>query len=154
MASWYSLTNIRQMEGLVDQCLILFDKSMDKLQGQPLDLGLWVEMYAFDVIGNLTFLKPFGMMEAGDDLGHLMDGLEFGTLYGAMVGQVPELHPWLLGGSTMAKLWMKIPLVGRNNPAPIVIKVSSRRDQKPIPPNHRTVLKDPATDGSRCNPRA
>jgi hypothetical protein len=49
------------------------------------------------VIGEITFAQKFGFLEEGNDVDGMMGAIEGMLSYAAICGQVPELHPFLLG---------------------------------------------------------
>lgn len=57
-------------EPAVDSCIQLFMSRLSCLvdQGGPINLGEWLEFYAFDVIGEITFSKKMGFLEQGADV--------------------------------------------------------------------------------------
>ncbi len=69
-------------------------KMLEKIS-TPVDLGEWVEWYAFNVIGEITFLKRSGFMEEERDINDLIK--YFGESFLGWVTQVPEMHKLLLG---------------------------------------------------------
>jgi hypothetical protein len=109
VANKFSMTSLRDLEPLMDKCSVIFLKAMHELSGAPLDLGKWLQWYAFDVIGAITFQQPFGFMEERKDIRDMIRGLEFGLWYGSLVGQIPEIHPWLLGNPFLNHLLPAIP---------------------------------------------
>lgn len=89
----YSMESLRDLESFVDEAIAVFMKHMDGMQGSIVDMGNWVQLFAFDVIGGVTFSKLFGFMDAGRD-----DG-SFGQIESALqsaswIGQVPLLY-WI-----------------------------------------------------------
>lgn len=65
--------------------------------GRSFDLFTWMQFYAFDVIGEITLGRSFGLVEAGYDKDGLLHAVHVGSIsYGSMVGLVPEIHPWYL----------------------------------------------------------
>lgn len=56
VASLYSMTNLVQMEPLVNECTeLMVAKFADfARQGVLVDMGRWLQCYAFDVIGKIT----------------------------------------------------------------------------------------------------
>lgn len=56
VAFLYSMTNLVQMEPFVDECTaLLVAKFADfAKQGESVDMGHWLQCYAFDVIGQVT----------------------------------------------------------------------------------------------------
>lgn len=127
IAPAYSLSYLRHLEPLVDQCTSQFIDAMQDLAGQSIDLGEWLQWYAFDTIGNITFSKTFGFINDREDKNDILDGLEFGNRYNTVIGQVPGWHPWLIGNWTLVNNAMKIPVIARANPIVILNQVGSRR---------------------------
>ena len=97
VAQLFSMTNMRYYEPYVDECSAIFLKSMKDLQGQPVDLAIWLQWYAFDVIASLTFQRRFGFMEGRKDVDNLISGLDAGLRYIGVVGQYPGWHRFLMG---------------------------------------------------------
>jgi cytochrome P450 len=114
VAQKFSMTSMRSMEYLVDPCGKIFTDAMVELQGEVVDLGEWLQWYAFDVIGAITFSKRFGFMESRKDLGDVMVGLDVLTKYGSMAGQIS----WLTRLSE--SVWLRGMV---KDPFPIVTKV-------------------------------
>ncbi|KAJ9653012.1 hypothetical protein H2198_007759 [Neophaeococcomyces mojaviensis] len=104
VAQKFAMTSIRSLEPLVDPCSDIFTDAMQASAGQIVDLGTWLQWYAFDVIGAITFNRRFGFMEKQRDIENIIEGLDFGLAYGGIIGQMPWLHPWLLGNLTLRKL--------------------------------------------------
>ncbi|KPI43279.1 Pisatin demethylase [Cyphellophora attinorum] len=65
------------------------------LSGQTIDLAHWLNCYAFDVIGNITYSRRFGFLDEGEDIGGIMAALKKIGRYGSLVGIYNKLHPWL-----------------------------------------------------------
>lgn len=104
----YSMTSIRTLEYLVDPCSKIFTDAMTDLQGQTVDLGTWVQWYAFDVIGAISFSRRYGFMEERKDVHDVIAGIETGLMYATLVGQLPWLHQFLLGSAFFRKLLKKL----------------------------------------------
>lgn len=122
----YSSSYLRQLEPFFDECSIMFTNAMMDLAGQPIDLGEWLQWYAFDVIGKITFSQSFGSLNSRKDRFGIIDGLEAGTKYNTVIGQVPELHAWLLGNSRLLDLLMAVPAIAKSNPIITLKKVCPR----------------------------
>ena len=101
----------------------MFMEAMRDLARQPIDLGEWLQWYAFDVIGNITFAQTFGFLSSRQDSLNVIDGIEAGNQYNTVIGQTPEWHPWLLGNGRLVDLMMKIPAVAKANPITTLNKV-------------------------------
>ena len=124
VAQKYSLASLKQMEPFVDQCSNIFIDAMKDLAGQPVDLGTWVQWYAFDVIGMITFMKRFGLMEKRGDEKQFLDNLEGGNFYSTLIAQLPGLHDWILGNPVIAWLFEAVPYLKKFNPQTEGIRVS------------------------------
>ncbi|EKG16143.1 Cytochrome P450 [Macrophomina phaseolina MS6] len=99
IAAAYSLTSLLAKEDAVDSCSRLF---VDKLgayadAGEPVDLGQWLQYYAFDVIGEFSFARKLGFLEKGADVDGMMETIAGILVYASLIGQLPEWHPFLLG---------------------------------------------------------
>ena len=99
VASMYSMSTIKQYEPYVDKCNRVLMQQFEKLEaaGQAFDLQSWMQSYAFDVIGEITFSSSVGFMEAGakdiDNIIKLLDSLNsFSTIIGIDRGLFPLLY--------------------------------------------------------------
>ncbi|KAI8301864.1 Cytochrome P450 monooxygenase gsfF [Colletotrichum sp. SAR11_240] len=87
------MSTLKELEPYVDSAIhVLFDK-LNEMVGQTVDMGNWVQLYAFDVIGEVTFSKRFGFMDVGSDDGSFKQ-IENALQSAAWIGQVPWLY-WL-----------------------------------------------------------
>lgn len=137
VSSKFSMTSLRGMEPLIWNCTDIFMDSMLELSGAPVDLGTWLQWYAFDVIGSITFGERFGFMEERRDIKGMIEGIELGLWYGAISGQLPEVHAYGLGSSFVNKLLNWFPnALEAHHPIPKVINVG-RRDSLVLR-NHHT----------------
>lgn len=73
-------------------------------QQKPVDLGLWLQYYAFDVVGEITFASKLGFLGRGEDVDGMMHSIEGMLSYAAIIGQVPGLHRLLLGNPLLTLL--------------------------------------------------
>lgn len=101
VAQLFSMTNMKAYEVYADECSQLFIDAMTELQGQSIDLGAWLQWYAFDVIASITFQRRFGFLEQRKDVHHMIQDLDFAFLYAKLIGQFPHLHKWLVGNKTL-----------------------------------------------------
>jgi cytochrome P450 len=99
VAGAYSLTSLLESEVAVDSCTELLQTRLDEYvaNGKPIDFGAWLQYYAFDVVGEVTFAKKLGFLDMGGDVDGMMATIEGILLYASLCGQVPEAHPFLLG---------------------------------------------------------
>ncbi|KAF2180281.1 cytochrome P450 oxidoreductase [Zopfia rhizophila CBS 207.26] len=80
IASAYSLPNLLESETAMDSCINLFMERLDEyaLNQKPIDLGTWLQYFAFDVRQKAWSIEQI-------------------LTYAALCGQVPEYHKFLLG---------------------------------------------------------
>lgn len=123
VAGKFSMTSILTMEPLVDKCSLIFVESMRDLEGEIVDLGEWLQWYAFDVIGMITFNRRFGFMEKRKDILDMISSIEYVLTYAGIVGQVPNLHPWLAGNKFMMKNLGRIPFLRVPDPLRTIVQV-------------------------------
>jgi Cytochrome P450 len=124
VAGKFSMTSIRTMEPFVNECSEIFVQCMKDLEGQKVDLGAWLQWYAFDVIGMITFNRRFGFMEERKDVLDMISSIESTLKYAGIVGQVPYLHPWLAGNQFIMRNIERIPFLHVPDPLRTIVEVS------------------------------
>ncbi|KAH7195432.1 cytochrome P450 [Fusarium oxysporum] len=95
----YAMSTLVQFEPFVDSTTTEFFKQLDQRyanQNDVLDFGTWLQYYAFDVIGELTYSKRLGFVDHGKDVDNIIGNLEWLLNYAAPVGQLPILDSLLL----------------------------------------------------------
>lgn len=105
----YSMSTLVHYESYVDECADLFCQRLSEMSArngwnQAVDMGHWLQCYAFDVIGLITYSKRIGFLDFGEDVGDVMRNLGDHLAYASVVGVYPWLHPilfkirnWLAG---------------------------------------------------------
>ncbi|RAK85091.1 cytochrome P450 family protein [Aspergillus costaricaensis CBS 115574] len=68
VARAYSMDSMVHLEPNVSSLLTSMVQKLDTLSG-VVDLGVFLQLFAFDVIGAVSFSRPFGYVTAGDDDG-------------------------------------------------------------------------------------
>ncbi|KAJ5613839.1 cytochrome P450 [Penicillium herquei] len=71
VARAYSMDSTVYLEPKFDEILLQTLDQLARTSGFT-DLGTWVQLFAFDVIGAISFSKPFGYVAAGTDNGLFM----------------------------------------------------------------------------------
>jgi hypothetical protein len=123
VASLFAVSNMRNYEPYVDECTQLFMDAMRDLEGQKVDLAVWLQWYAFDVVAGLTFQRRFGFLEQRKDVNDMIGQLDAAFDSIKVLGQYPVLDrpaKWLLT--------RVLPLMGRYDPGIKFVQVSSRND--------------------------
>jgi cytochrome P450 len=91
----YAMSSLVSYEPFVDKVNGEFLAALaDHAQhGRAFDLFTWMQFYAFDVIGEITLGRSFGLLEAGHDKDGLLHAVHVGSIsYGSSVGLIPEVH--------------------------------------------------------------
>ncbi|KAJ6166878.1 Cytochrome P450 [Penicillium chermesinum] len=113
VTSAYSMSTLTEFEPFVDSTIHTFFRRLDEFvtQNKVCDIAVWLQYYAFDVIGELTFSKQLGFLEKGCDVEGIMGAIEKMLDYAGKVGQMPwldyvliknPLRQYIKGGSTSA----------------------------------------------------
>ncbi|KIW21621.1 hypothetical protein PV08_02201 [Exophiala spinifera] len=93
----YAMSTLVQFEPLVDSTVLEFLNQLEKRfadRAGPAgvcDFSKWLQYYAFDVIGELTYSKRLGFIERGRDVDNIIKDLQWLLNYAAVVGQLPIL---------------------------------------------------------------
>jgi hypothetical protein len=110
VAQLFSMTNMRNFEVYADECTKIFLDAMEDLEGKSVDFATWLQWYAFDVIGGITFQRRFGFMEQRGDVDSMIRKIDEGLEYVKVIGQsewlvalfdVLSRNDWI----THSKLW-------------------------------------------------
>ena len=89
----YAMDSLQELQKYVDDAVQHFMSKMREMQGQNVNMGRWVQLFAFDVIGEVTFSKRFGFMDAGKDDGSFSQ-IEAALRSASWLGQFPLLY-WI-----------------------------------------------------------
>ncbi|KAI2784291.1 cytochrome P450 [Daldinia loculata] len=105
--SAFAMSALVQYEPFVDNTTKLFLKQTEHLfAGNPegCDFTRWLQFYAFDVIGEITYSKRHGFVEKNEDIDGIVDYLGSLFLYVAPIGQIPWLDRVFLKNPIYLKL--------------------------------------------------
>ncbi|KAL9588621.1 MAG: hypothetical protein Q9203_002567 [Teloschistes exilis] len=97
IAPLYSLSNTISYEVHVDQVLDVMFNQLDSRfveTEQTFDLGNWLQYFAFDVMGTLTFSKRYGLLEQGHDVNGMLETIWNFMIDAAPFTQIPWLDDW------------------------------------------------------------
>jgi hypothetical protein len=93
VANMYAQSTLIGYEPLVDSTIRMLQKRLDEFaDGRDLDLGQWLQYFAFDVIGEMTFSKRLGFLETGGDVEGVIVGIEDSLRYSALIGMYQSLR--------------------------------------------------------------
>ncbi|KAK5328542.1 hypothetical protein LTR93_002327 [Exophiala xenobiotica] len=98
----YSMSSLVNYEGYVNECTAIFRERLSEFaeSGETIDMAHWLQCYAFDVIGNITYSQRFGFLDRGDDIAGLLKALHGVLRYGALVGIYASWHPLIFSISS------------------------------------------------------
>ncbi|MCJ1257609.1 hypothetical protein MMC24_005435 [Lignoscripta atroalba] len=143
IANIYSMSNLLSFEAYVDSTMRVFFDQLDKLfvmTGNVCDLDVWLQLFAFDVMGEITFSKRLGFLERAEDVDGIMASIWAHFYLVAPVGQMPWLD----------SLWTKNPIFSRLRPSStnsIVAFTLARMAEK------QEVLQKPSEEQPQANSR-
>ncbi|KAH9882373.1 hypothetical protein J1614_000609 [Plenodomus biglobosus] len=74
----YTLSNVLKSEEYINKVSALFIKRLGEYadREETIDLGQWLQMYSFDVIGEIFFGDMFGFLEKSEDHGAFIASLD------------------------------------------------------------------------------
>ncbi|KAK9780685.1 putative Benzoate 4-monooxygenase [Seiridium cardinale] len=112
----FSPRTVRQLEPYVQQKIEVFVNRWDQIATEErrqtdgyaqIECRQWFNFLAFDIIGDLAFGAPFGMLQAGNDIVEVRTSLDASPTYlpavtaltrrseiAATIGAIPELKPY------------------------------------------------------------
>ncbi|KAF4554808.1 Cytochrome P450-like protein 7 [Elsinoe fawcettii] len=139
VANLYSMTNLLHLEPFVETCTSLLLGHFDRFAqtDEPINLQHWLQCYAFDTIGMITFAKRFGYLDEGKDIGGLLAALHSYLIYAANVGVYSWLHPYLWTPSNYLKV---------NNMGFLINFTASNISDRHAQPNSDKISHQPGDD--------
>ncbi|KAH8742276.1 cytochrome P450 [Diaporthe sp. PMI_573] len=98
ISSLYTMSSMVSYEKAVDEMTRLCIRKMHQYaeQGRLINIPQWMQYYAFDVIGEITFNKSFGMMENERDVPGMIPGIHSANDSLGYFGVIPSLVPWVI----------------------------------------------------------
>ena len=126
IAGSYSMSNLVSFEPYVDSTMRVFFEQLNTRFGQTnqvCNFGTWLHMFAFDVIGAITFSKRLGFLESGEDVDGIMENSWKYFYRAAPVTQMP----WIDYVYTKNPILQRLRITKMN---PIVAFARARRQEK------------------------
>ncbi|KAL2847838.1 cytochrome P450 [Aspergillus pseudoustus] len=130
IAHIYSTSNVATLEPFVDAMLQLLTVELDKRftgTNQVFDLGDWLQYFAFETMGTMTFSRQYGLLRTGSDANGMLQAIWEFMLRIAPMTQIPWFDRLWYKNSATATLFH------RPAASPILKIVSeaiSEREQK------------------------
>ena len=78
ISTMYGMSKVVHFEPQVDSTMRYFFKRLDDLFAdgeQACNLAFWLQAFAFDVVGEITFSKRIGFLEKGEDVDGIMGSI-------------------------------------------------------------------------------
>ncbi|KAI2903012.1 hypothetical protein CBS63078_6052 [Aspergillus niger] len=94
----YSMTTLTSYEPFVDSCIGLFRRQLDQAgsSDSAVNLAHWVQCYAFDVIGYITFGERFGFLDNMLDVSNIIKNLDAAISAASYIGLFIMLRPLIM----------------------------------------------------------
>lgn len=136
-AASYSMSSLVGYEAFVNNCTSLLTQRFSEIAqaGRVVDLQHWLQCYAFDVIGEITFANRFGFLDMGEDKDNVFQAIDTRGTYSTFVGVFPWVHQWLY------------PLLPKTGGHGYVFNYTLRQIE-----NRQRALKDPKNNGREGPP--
>ncbi|KAI4154612.1 MAG: hypothetical protein LQ340_001558 [Diploschistes diacapsis] len=98
IAKGYMLSNVLKAEADFDETIRRFENCIDSLAeaGEPIQLDAWFTYFAFDLVGQATFSKPFGFLEQGQDVKNCIATSHALIPYLTVMAHFPQYHDFLM----------------------------------------------------------
>lgn len=92
----YAMSSLKGYEAYVDECAEIFEQRLREAadDGGVIDMARFFQYYAFDVIGDITYSKRFGFLDACKDVAGLIKALDASMLYSTLAGVYAWIHPY------------------------------------------------------------
>ncbi|KAK7742384.1 hypothetical protein SLS53_004529 [Cytospora paraplurivora] len=137
IASIYSMSTLVEFEPYVDTTIDFFLKRLEAQSQitEPCDLGKWLQWFAFDVMGEITFSKRLGFLDKAEDVDGIMAQIFSMFRYAAWAGQIPWVE----------RLWAKNAWVRALLPeetTPVVSFALARAKERTSIETEKVVLSD------------
>ncbi|KAL8759746.1 MAG: hypothetical protein Q9199_000552 [Rusavskia elegans] len=107
-AKAFTMTSITALEPFVSTCVDLLLTRIEQVTDggeKALDISPWLQYYAFDVLGEVSFGRQLGFLESGTDVDKNIEGIEMVLKYVSLIGQTPKIHDFLIGNPLLPKLF-------------------------------------------------
>ncbi|KAF1967958.1 cytochrome P450 [Bimuria novae-zelandiae CBS 107.79] len=104
----YTFQAAKEYEAVMDKTLTEWYHQLNKRfvdgtnQGKACDIADWISFLTWDILGEMTFSKPFGFMEQAADIGGMLETAEKNMDYQSVIGQIPALDKWLAKNPRLA----------------------------------------------------
>ncbi|GKT50770.1 pisatin demethylase [Colletotrichum spaethianum] len=94
LQSAYSLTALVSYEPYVDECARILKQRLQEVSvaGLPINFAHWLQCYAFDVIGMITYGSRFGFLDHGEDVHGIISAIDTSLYDSSHLSMYPSLR--------------------------------------------------------------
>ena len=103
VAGRFSMSSLQSCETSIDECTYAFMERMSRLPAHGIDFAQWAKYWAFDVNSTFEFRESFGFLAKAGDIRGIIEGVDKGFRYGAIIGQMPWLNSWFFENKILMK---------------------------------------------------
>ncbi|KAG6988547.1 cytochrome P450 [Physcia stellaris] len=98
VASAYTLSNALKNEPVIDEVIELMEQRLIDMsqQSQQIELGQWLHLWTFDLLGEIMFFSRFGFLDQSKDVGGSIGNNFYLSLYLTSMVYMQRLHSLLL----------------------------------------------------------
>lgn len=125
VAGRFTVSSLQSCETSIDECTYAFMERMSQLPARGIDFAQWAKYWAFDVNSAFEFRQSFGFLAKAGDIRGIIDGVDKGFRYGAMIGQMPWLNSWFFENKILMKFLASVADVP--DPTTAIVQVRSIR---------------------------
>ncbi|KAF2159886.1 hypothetical protein M409DRAFT_60477 [Zasmidium cellare ATCC 36951] len=99
LTSAYTMSAMATYEAFVDNSVAVLCRRLEEasIKGTNIDLAWWLQCFAFDVIGEITYSQRFGFLDKGEDQHALIESVHGNNRYSLFMGVFPEWHQVCFG---------------------------------------------------------
>lgn len=127
----FALSTLLDYEPLVDSCTSFFLRRTQELftnNKAPCSFSRWLQFFAFDVIGEITWSKRLGFVEHNEDVGGIIAAVDSFQDYGTVIGQNSWLDRLLV--KNPIKLFLESKGLWLSSPNSAIIKFALDRQSE------------------------
>ena len=91
----FAMSALVSYENYVDNCSSILCQRLEEFgqRNMAIDMFHWMQCYAFDVVGEITLGRRFGFLDAGEDVGHIMESIDKRSYSSTLIGIYAEWYP-------------------------------------------------------------
>ena len=105
----YSINAVVELDEYVQRPVDLLLSKMDEYTntGRSMNFSDWMQWFAFDVMGEVSFSKQFGFLKQSTDIDNTLQSIDTFLWSGIVIAEIPELYD-----ISQNKWFRRIPIVG------------------------------------------